>query len=366
MYKRQVYIGTWEVRCPYCSKYTPLVGNWWLARVKGSRGFESLAWMTPAKVEDGVEVRVNQVRDPKELQLARTVTKGGRAVGIEVDGRRVTVGDPALGGEPNVDARNSRATCLYCYAEISGVRDRWYVKEALREWNEKLEKYLNGEIDLEELKHSPARPRILVKVKIIDRDLVFEPAAREDNEKLWRALEKLKAMWGDPDIPTEPIPPYGSRYLFPILYGFDRWYRLFNPRQLITLVKLTKLIKEAGKRIEEELKEGWTREDAHKYAEAVTTYLAIALIRLVNFNSTVTTWYSGSLLTNKVQSSLSFRGLAMTWNWCDTNVLYEEGNQYSIKSNINSIVRALNYLVSAVSGSPSRVCLLYTSDAADE
>ena len=30
-----VYIGTWEVKCPHCGRYTPLVGNWWLARVRG-------------------------------------------------------------------------------------------------------------------------------------------------------------------------------------------------------------------------------------------------------------------------------------------------------------------------------------------
>ena len=32
-----VYIGTWEVKCPHCGRYTPLVGNWWLARVKDNK-----------------------------------------------------------------------------------------------------------------------------------------------------------------------------------------------------------------------------------------------------------------------------------------------------------------------------------------
>jgi len=30
-----VYIGTWEIKCPHCGRYTPLIGNWWLARVAG-------------------------------------------------------------------------------------------------------------------------------------------------------------------------------------------------------------------------------------------------------------------------------------------------------------------------------------------
>jgi len=349
-----VYIGTWEVRCPYCSKYTPLVGNWWLARVKGSRGFESLAWMTPAKVEDGVEVQVNQVRDPKELQLAKTVTKGRRTVGIEIDGRWIIVGDPALGGEPNVDARNSRATCLYCYARISGVRGRWYVKEALREWNEKLEKYLNGEIDLEELKYSPARPRILVKVKTEDGELVFEPATREDNEKLWKALEKLKAMWGDPDIPTESIAVYENRAIWTQPYGLDKFYKLFNPRQLLTLVKLVKLIREAGRRVEEEkIREGWSREEAYKYAEAVTTYLATAFVNHVRHNCLMT---SIEPTQKFIAHALAFRGIAMTWNWVE-EISYADVLG-SFTRSINSVIEGLTYLVSAVSGSPSRVRVL--------
>jgi putative DNA methylase len=124
-------------------------------------------------------------------------------------------------------------------------------------------------------------------------------------------------------------------------------------------VKLVKLLREAGKKIEKEkLREGWGDEEAFKYAEAVITYLAIALVRLANFNSIVNIWNAGSFLTNKTQSSLTFKGIAMTWNWCDTNVIYEEGNQYSIHGNINSIIRGLKYLISAVSGTHSKVRVL--------
>ncbi|MCX8000227.1 MAG: hypothetical protein N3A69_14950, partial [Leptospiraceae bacterium] len=52
------------------------------------------------------------------------------------------------------------------------------------------------------------------------------------------------------------------------LWGFDRFYKLFNPRQLITLVKLVKLIREVGKKVEEEkLREGLSKEEAFKFAE---------------------------------------------------------------------------------------------------
>jgi len=30
------FVGTWEVKCPHCGNYTPLVNQWWLLSLKGS------------------------------------------------------------------------------------------------------------------------------------------------------------------------------------------------------------------------------------------------------------------------------------------------------------------------------------------
>ncbi|MEM4964012.1 MAG: DUF1156 domain-containing protein, partial [Pyrobaculum sp.] len=48
-----VYIGTWEVKCPVCGRHTPLVGYWWLARVKDGSAYSRLAWM---EWRDGVTI----------------------------------------------------------------------------------------------------------------------------------------------------------------------------------------------------------------------------------------------------------------------------------------------------------------------
>ncbi|MEM4583037.1 MAG: DUF1156 domain-containing protein, partial [Desulfurococcaceae archaeon] len=202
-----VYIGTWEVKCPFCGKYTPLIGNWWLARVKNKKGYEALAWMKPVKARNGVEITVEQINDPRELSTAQTLTKGNKTIGIRAGGKEYIVGDIKLGGEPNINTRTREAICLNCYAKIKGSKDEWLIKEALREWNTNLERYLKGEITLNELLESKARPRTLVKVKQTEKTLVFQPTTKQDNEKLWKALEKLKQIWGDPDIPTEPMTP---------------------------------------------------------------------------------------------------------------------------------------------------------------
>jgi putative DNA methylase len=349
-----VYIGTWEIKCPYCGRYTPLIGNWWLARVKGKRGFKSLAWMTPVKTEKGVEIKIEKITDRSVLQTAKTIRRGRRTIGIEIGDKKIIIGDPALNGEPNIDAQANKAVCLYCHANIKGTKEKWHVKESLQEWNKRLERYLNGEISLEELRQSPARPRLLVKVRIVNKELEFEPAKPEDDEKLWKAFEKVKTLWGDPDIPAESVPIYENRSIWVIVYGFDKWYKLFNPRQLLTLVKLVKLIREAGKKIEEEKqKEGWSKEEAFKYAEAVTTYLGICLSNSADFNSLSTYW---EVVWGTNKRSVAFRGIAMTWNWIDLNVIKRTPGSW-VRS-VETILNGLKYIITAISNSISQTKVL--------
>jgi putative DNA methylase len=378
-----VYIGTWEVKCPHCGNYTPLIGNWWLARVsktsaeeeesgegeeEGARSgfFSRLAWMD---WENGSVKVVDLNRELKaKLIKAKVNAKQGY---VEVGGRKYNV------RRPNIDARREAATCLLCGNQIryylpklnrhsvekpKGAEAVWYVKHALREWNRLLEEYLSGRIELEKLLESPAKPTLLAKVKVKEGDLEFEPATNQDIRKLWNALEKLRLMWSDPDIPIELFAPYqmGTAGAFRItLWGFDKWFKLFNPRQLLTLVKLVKLVREAGKRVEEEkLREGWSKEDAFKYAEAVATYLAMAVCKYTDYSSIVTGWHPGFWGIIKVQHTLAVRGIAMQWNWSDVNP-YVSNIPLSYSSIVRIyIVSALQYLIFTVPKNPNRIRVL--------
>ncbi|MCE4628402.1 MAG: DUF1156 domain-containing protein, partial [Desulfurococcales archaeon] len=298
-----VYIGTWEVRCPHCGKWTPLVGNWWLARVsketsseeEGTRTgtYKRLAWMEPVRAGDQIAIRIVDLNKQLHKKTVKARVNASQGT-VEVNGKTYRV------PQKNIDARRQVATCLHCNNQIRKGQKDWYVKEAIRDWNQKLEQYLSGQIDLETLKETvKARPRILAKVKITNGDLEFQPATREDQEKLWKALQKLRQHWGDPDIPTEQTPFYESRR-FIYSYGFDKWFKLFNPRQLLTLIKLVKLIRETGKKIEEEKRrEGWSREKAYKYSEVITIYLGISLSKHVDFNSLMSHWTITWLIPNE-------------------------------------------------------------------
>lgn len=271
-----VYIGSWEIKCPHCSKWTPLIGNWWLARISQKEGeertFTRLAWMKPEFKDDKVLVEV--------IDLNK-VLKSNKPKGVKVDSKRglVTLPSGKVFEVPksNINPRTEAAVCLYCnntiryidpqtgkhYSDKSKlpleIKNRliWYVKHALRKYQEK-------ELSL-------ANPVLLVKIRRVGGDLQFEACTEEARSKLDIAKEEMEKLLQqkDPDIPTEPIAPYSSRYIFPILYGMTEWYKLFNPRQTLTLVMLVKLIRDAGRLVEQEkLKEGSSPEAAKEYAEA--------------------------------------------------------------------------------------------------
>jgi len=339
-----VYIGSWEVKCPNCGRWTPLVGNWWLARVKGNKGYERIAWMKPVVNGDRVGIEVvdlNKMFGDRAVERAKIVKN---RVIIDSEEFRVP--------ESNMEARREQAVCLLCNQPIKyydaedgrhvikpgkGEKLKWYVKYALSRYNE-------GDDSL-------ARQRLLVKVKVKQGDLEFEPCTEKDQEKLEKAKKEVKKLLesNDPDIPKEPIPPYGHKgggLRFPTQI-VKSWYEFFNPRQLLTLVKLVKLIREAGKRIEQEkVKEGLSKKEAFKYAEAIVTYLAIVLVRYVDYNSLGTVWNYGGQLPAQVAHTLSMRGIAMMWNWGDVSPFARMSGTGTLLSNLDKTIdKMLPYLI---------------------
>jgi putative DNA methylase len=363
-----VYIGSWEVKCPNCGRWTPLVGNWWLARVKGEEGYERLAWMEPKIVGEKVEVEVVDLNRMLGSELLKKAEVRGETVNVA--GKQFKV------PESNIEARREVATCLVCaqpimqidpqtgkhYTETKSLpedvkkRLKGYVKYALELYNKGDGYGINAELP-PWMNEIPARQRLLVKVKVKQGDLEFEPCTEKDQEKLEKAKEEVEKLLetNDPDVPKERLAPYGTQaiggYLQPLNYAMTEWYKLFNPRQLLTLVKLVKLIREASKQIErEKLKKELSQEEAYDFAETITTYLALSLVKYVDFNSVTTRWNPGWI---KFEESLSVRGIAMMWSWTDSMPFAAFTGTWN--KNLENIIQGLSYLVSSVFGNSNNV-----------
>jgi putative DNA methylase len=109
----------------------------------------------------------------------------------------------------------------------------------------------------------------------------------EELQAVWKAADQVEGVFKEVPfgLPTEPVPQGASRQgggspFTVYLYGFDQWYKLFTPRQLValgTFVKHTSAARDAMRA------EGYPPE----WVEAVQGYLAMAVDRLADRSSTL-------------------------------------------------------------------------------
>ncbi|WP_286188978.1 hypothetical protein [Sulfolobus sp. S-194] len=240
----------------------------------------------------------------------------------------------------NVKAGNNYAKCLYCGSVLPGKGREWYVRDAIKEWNSNYEKFLNGEITLEELRNSKARPTLLVKFKDEGRNLDFDEITEEDKKIFWKAFNKLREI-DIVKISTEKAFPYGL--LAFVRWGIDRFYKLFNARQLLILVKIVNRLNELRDKINGD----------EEYKNAILTYLTMAFLNHVRYNSMITSIDSTRAFNVPVTA---FRGFAFSWTWVEISPLgnisgslikllehIKKGLKYLIYTNTNSQIEVPSY-----------------------
>jgi putative DNA methylase len=150
------------------------------------------------------------------------------------------------------------------------------------------------------------------------RGRVYLSATTEEE----RAAEvSLPPNYPDTDLPKQAL---SVRVM---LYGMDKHFKLFTPRQLTALVTFSDLVKEARAKVladanapgtlpadERPLDAGGTGPQA--YADAVATYLAFAVSKAANRGCTLCFWDTGA---GKVQQAFGRQALPITWDFCEAN-----------------------------------------------
>lgn len=131
------------------------------------------------------------------------------------------------------------------------------------------------------------------------------------------------------------------RYLSPPAYGMRDFTDLFNPRQLLALTTFSDLVLGARQQL---LFDG---ADAD-YADAVTTYLAMAVSVTADDLSTIVTWRS-SHGTGASRSTFALQALPMTWGYAELNPFAKSAGD--LATTIPGLVNALKRLPGYGSGS---------------
>lgn len=136
-------------------------------------------------------------------------------------------------------------------------------------------------------------------------------------------------------------------------YGMTEWADLFTNRQLAMLTAFSDVIDEARTRVHRDAGAGGVPDGARleaggdgadAYADAVATYLALALSRMTDRHSRLTTWDNGPKKEYE-RSVFSGPKIPMSWDYVESNPLGGAGADF--ESSVAWVARPLERLVSS-------------------
>ena len=132
--------------------------------------------------------------------------------------------------------------------------------------------------------------------------------------------------------------PDRTRDFTPTGYGFMEWHQLFTKRQLTAITTLSDLMPKVHALIVE-------HGASSAYANAVCTYLALAIGRKSNASSSFSTWQNAG---DKVSSVFKLPAIPMVWDFAEVNPFSSSTNNWMAQVNwISRIVKRLPSHVNA-------------------
>jgi putative DNA methylase len=170
------------------------------------------------------------------------------------------------------------------------------------------------------------RARLIAIVAHGSRGRIYLPAT-EDAERL--ATVSLPESAPMTELPAQAL---GFRVQN---YGLRHHRDLFSARQLVLLTTLSSLVAEAREKVLHDADQNTER------ANAVATYLALAVTRLANYASTICSWHSGAKYET-ITSTFGRQALSMTWDFAEGNPFSESSGNFSkqcegIASNLDAL-----------------------------
>jgi putative DNA methylase len=134
-------------------------------------------------------------------------------------------------------------------------------------------------------------------------------------------------------------------------FGLDTPASLFTQRQLVALTTYSDLVSEARERVSADAQNAGFTDDqtplcsggtsATSYADAVATYLALAVSKLTDYNSSLVVW---SPTRDQVKSTFARQALPMVWDFAEVNIFAKAAGD--IETSVQGICRTLANLPS--------------------
>ncbi|MBP2238678.1 putative DNA methylase [Sinorhizobium kostiense] len=137
---------------------------------------------------------------------------------------------------------------------------------------------------------------------------------------------EVVAAEATPDWEPDGTLPNDPRSFWTVQYGLNTYASIFTKRQLTALTTLADLVREACQKITSDAKTAGMPDDdaplnsggsgATAYAQAVATYLALVVDRMVFYGSSLCGWLTKD---NAMGKSMPQQGLAMSWDFAEGN-----------------------------------------------
>ena len=260
-----VYFWCRTMRCPDpgCGREMPLVSSRWLANSATRK-----AW----------------------IEFHTT----GAAVSITVHTKGKPSGDPSIG-----TIKASSATCPACGASAKASEVGQYGKQI------GFGAQLYAVLDIEHR----------IRTYRVPTEAETAGAFVEAKTRLQRLPELAD---GTSAVPDERITKSQFRILRSLVYGIDTFAGLFNTRQLFVLGRLAQGVREA---YDEMLRQGVDQE----YARALTTYLALLVDRIADYNSSFCGWQT---TREFVRNTFPRQAVAMVWDHTEIDPFSESSGNW--------------------------------------
>jgi putative DNA methylase len=178
------------------------------------------------------------------------------------------------------------------------------------------------------------------------------------NDEQVAIAEQAKPEWK-----PEANLPHNPRDFKTPNYGMRTFSELFTPRQLVALTTFSDLVQEArGKVLADAQQSGMPSDGislndggtgANVYADAVTTYIALALDKMTTTNTSICTWQTDP---TRLVAAFGRQSIPMAWDYAEANPFSGAAGDYGLA--VGSLTEVLDRLV------PASVGIVHQADAA--
>ncbi|MEM4677406.1 MAG: hypothetical protein QXY55_05915 [Candidatus Korarchaeota archaeon] len=247
----------------------------------------------------------------------------------------------------------SLTICPFCQKPIS-------VENLRKDWIKKHKEVINRLLQGDESVADDI-PKYYTILAVHIAGTKYREASPEDERILIESARELARVARESPIaeylPITEIPESNEVFDSVRKEGLDFWHYLFTPRQLLFLYESIKYIRERSR----ELKRAYG-----ELGVAVALYLALGLVKTINYNAILTQWHSGKNCIRDIvgsQYALS-RKAKLGYDFIDANVLYilpwafeateenfEAGIDEEIESTAGGMLPVIKLLCESLGGS---------------